>query len=141
MEPPGRFAEVEPRSVSLASAFRVADADELDDPLLGVENRFRAVDRDDPPEPAEPVPDCAAELDEDDEEACADEEESSWPELEEAVELDALLEEPEEEELPAVPGVNVGVLEMAVVVARDAEGRLAWGARRRPRNCGTVSAA
>lgn len=139
--PPGRFDAVEPRSVSFASAVRLLVEDELPELLFGVEKRLRAVESEDPdPPPAaaldavleeEEVPEAGAA--EDDEE---DDDELACPELEEEDD-----EEVEEDELPEEEAWNVGLLEIALTLAREEEGIPALGLPRRPRNCGTTMAA
>jgi hypothetical protein len=127
---------VEPRSLSFARAVRALDDDELEDPLLGVEKRFRAVDSVElePLEAEVPLVD-ALEEDEEDavEEADADEEACD--------ELDELLELEEDDELPAPEDWKVGALEIALTLARAADGSELVGLRRVPRNCGTSRAA
>ncbi len=141
-EPPGRFAAVEPLSDSLARALREAAEldDELDDPLFGVLKRLSAVESAVPPLaelPDEPDAELLFEADGaallEVEEDADDEEELDDEEADEE-----LLEELEEELLDPL---KVGVLEMEVVVARDADGSVEFGAWRLPRSCGTMSAA
>lgn len=139
LEPPGRFADVEPRSWLLARAVRELE-DELEElALFGVLKRFKAFASEVPPAcapaapgvAAVPLPDDAPVAAPEDDPDCVDEDASA-----------AVLElEADDDELPCPDGRNVGVLEIAVVVARDADGSAESGPCRLPRNCGTISAA
>ncbi|MGE5644169.1 MAG: hypothetical protein ACM336_00115 [Acidobacteriota bacterium] len=116
----------------LVNAWRGFAVFEAELPLLGVLNRFNAFASVPPPAcaavavppaaPPEPLEGDEVELEEDDALLVEDEEE-------------------EDDEFPRPAALNVGLLEMAVVVARDAEGSVEFGPRRLPRNRGTTSAA
>jgi hypothetical protein len=111
-------------------------------PLLGVLKRFRAFASVVPPacvEAALPDEPLAAVPLLDGVPVEAVEDDPVWAEEDvSAVELEV---EEVEDELPCPDARNVGLLEIAPVVAREAEGSAEFGPRRLPRNCGTTSAA
>jgi len=141
-DPPGRLDAVEPRSPFDTSGAR-AWLDELPlEPLVGVLNRFSAVAIEPLPEADVcPLEDAVldVELELLPEDVCEAEDEDAEPVF--WALLDVEEEDVEEVDDPAVPGVNVGLLEMAVVLARLAEGRDVPGLRLVPRSCGTSNAA
>jgi hypothetical protein len=127
---------VEPRSVSLASAVRALAEEALEEPLFGVEKRLSAVVREElAPELEVPLDDAL--VDEPDEDDAEEDEEDEFV-CEELVEVE---EEDDDDELPEEEGWKVGVLEIALVLAREAEGSEAVGDRRVPRSRGTIMAA
>lgn len=129
LAPPGSSDAVDPRSVSLVSGVRAFEELllELLPPLAGVLKRFNAVAREVPPV-------AAVELELTAGAAAAEVADESVPEPAEASlpELGAVVVE--EDELVCPEGRNVGVLEMAVVLARAADGSAVLGPRRVPRS-------
>jgi hypothetical protein len=130
LAPPGSCAAVDPRSVSLVSGGRALEELELLPPLVGVLKRFNAVAREVPPVAAAAVEPAAGAAVEAADEAAAEPAEASLPELG-AVVVEVVVEE---DELVCPEGRKLGVLEMAVVLARAADGSAVLGPRREPRS-------
>jgi len=116
-------------SASLVSGGRVVEELLLLPPLAGVLKRFNAVVREAPPDAAVALEltagPAAGAADESEEEPVVEPPEASLPELGAAV-----LEEDE----AVCEGLKVGVLEMALVLARDADGSAVLGPCRTPRS-------
>lgn len=148
-DPPGRLEAVEPRSVSAANGVRTFDvALELEAPAaVGVLKRFSAVAREVPPVAAEPpAPGAAAVPDDDEEFEVVDVDCVAAADVDAPEELEELVDEEEVDEDvevdPLCPeALKAGVLEMAEILAREAEGSEALGVRRLPRSWGTSKAA
>ncbi len=126
MAPPGSCDAVDPRSVSLVSGGRALEELELLPPLAGVLKRFNAVAREVPPAAAVELELTAGAAAEAADESAAEPVEASLPELGAVV--------VEEDKLVCPEGRKLGVLEMAVVLARAADGSAVLGPRREPRS-------
>jgi hypothetical protein len=128
LAPPGSCDAVDPRSASLASGGRALEEPllELPPPLAGVLKRFNAVASEVPPAAVFELEVTAGAAAGAVDESVAEPAEASLPELGAAV--------VEEDELVCPEGRKVGVLEMAAVLARAAEGSAVLGPRRVPRS-------